>query len=60
MWIAAAEEIAMAKKVVRCYCGFAAEGDDAELVPVVQTHVRDVHRMEYTRDQVLAVAEPLE
>ena len=50
----------MAKKVVRCYCGFVAEGDDTELVPAVQAHVRDAHRMEYTRDQVLATAEPLE
>jgi predicted small metal-binding protein len=52
--------VTVPKKVVRCYCGFVAEGDDGQLVVAVQEHVRDVHRMEYTREQVLAMAEPLE
>lgn len=49
----------MIRKTVRCYCGYAADGDDDELVTAAQTHVHDVHRMEYTREEVLAVAEPL-
>lgn len=48
------------KKVVRCYCGFVAEGDDDTLVPTVQAHVREVHHTEYTREEVLAIAEPTE
>jgi|GEM_PF-3452355 len=52
-------EATMIRKTVRCYCGYAAEGEDDELVTAVQTHVRDVHRMEYTREEVLAIAEPL-
>jgi predicted small metal-binding protein len=47
------------KKVVRCYCGFVAEGDEEALVRDVQAHVRDVHHTEYTRDEVLAIAEPV-
>jgi hypothetical protein len=50
----------VAKKVVRCYCGFVAEGEDTELVVAVQSHVRDAHQMEYTPDKVLAIAEPLD
>lgn len=50
----------MARKVIRCYCGFVAQGDDSELVSAVQAHVREAHRMEYTRDEVLAMAEPLD
>jgi predicted small metal-binding protein len=50
----------VAMKVVRCYCGFVAEGEDAELVSSVQVHVREVHRMEYTPEEVLAMAEPAE
>lgn len=49
----------MVQKTVRCYCGYSAEGDDDELVEAVQGHVRDVHRLEYTREEVLAIAEPI-
>jgi predicted small metal-binding protein len=50
----------MANKVIRCYCGYVVEGDDEQLVTAVQAHVREAHRMEYTREEVLAIAEPLE
>lgn len=50
----------MAKKIIRCYCGYVAEGTDVELITAVRGHVRDVHHMEYTPDQVLAMAEPIE
>lgn len=48
----------MSKKV-SCDCGktFRESTDDA-LVAAVQRHARDVHRMELSRDQVLAMAEP--
>lgn len=48
----------MATKLVRCYCGYVVEGSDDQLVQAVQVHVREVHRMEYTREEVLAIAEP--
>lgn len=44
--------------VVRCECGFEARGDEPTLVPLVQKHGREVHNMEVTRDQVLAMARP--
>lgn len=44
---------------VRCDCGWqtAAEDDD-ELGAAVQQHGRDVHNMEATREQALAMADP--
>ena len=45
--------------VVRCDCGFEARGTEATLVPVVQRHGRDAHKMEATREQVLAMAKPV-
>lgn len=48
----------MAKKV-SCDCGKTIrESTDDALVAAVQRHARDVHRMELSRDQVLAMAEP--
>jgi predicted small metal-binding protein len=44
--------------VVRCECGFEARAVEDELVPVVQRHGREVHDMEVTREQVLAMARP--
>jgi len=44
--------------IVRCDCGFEARGDEAKLVPIVQRHGREVHGMEVTREQVLAMARP--
>ena len=48
----------MAKKVA-CDCGktIREQSDDA-LVAAVQQHARDVHRMDLSREQVLAMAEP--
>lgn len=50
----------MAAKRVACDCGktIQEEGDDA-LVQAVQRHAEEVHRMEMTREQVLAMAEPV-
>lgn len=48
----------MAKKV-SCDCGktFRESTDDA-LVAVVKQHAHEVHHMELSREQVLAMAEP--
>ena len=44
-------------KVLRCDCGFEVRsGDEARLVADARQHARDVHGMELTYEQVLAVA----
>jgi predicted small metal-binding protein len=45
--------------IVRCECGFEARGTETQLVPVVQKHGREVHNMEATPEQVLAMARPV-
>jgi predicted small metal-binding protein len=45
--------------VVRCDCGFEVRGDEDEIVPIVQQHGRDAHNMQVTREQVLAMAQPV-
>ena len=46
-------------KVIRCDCGFVVRGDnDDELVRGAQAHARDVHSVDLTAEQVLAMAEP--
>ena len=48
----------MAKKV-QCDCGFVARAEDEDtLVFVVQKHAKEVHDMDLTREQVLAMAKP--
>lgn len=50
----------MAQKQVACDCGkVLREQTDDQLVAVVQRHAREVHNMELTREQVLAMAEPV-
>lgn len=44
--------------VVRCDCGFEARGVPAKLIPVVQRHGREAHKMDVTPEQVLAMARP--
>lgn len=44
-------------KVFTCECGVVLRGvDDDDLVAKAQAHARDVHKMEITREQVLAMA----
>ena len=46
-------------KIMQCDCGHVVRGDtDDELVANVQKHAREVHDMEITREQVLAMAQP--
>lgn len=47
------------KKVIQCPCGSVLEGaDDEEVVRKAQEHAKQVHQMELTRDQALAMARP--
>jgi predicted small metal-binding protein len=46
--------------VINCECGFVVRGEDeVELVRNAQQHSRDEHAFEITREQALAVAEPV-
>jgi predicted small metal-binding protein len=46
-------------KVIQCPCGAVIRaGDDDKLVAQAQRHAKDVHAMELTRAQVLAMASP--
>ena len=53
-----AEQTKSIELVVRCDCGFEARGTEQELIPIVQQHGRNVHNMEVTREQVLAMCRP--
>jgi predicted small metal-binding protein len=45
-------------KIMQCDCGYVIRGEtDDELVANVQKHAREVHDMELTREQVLAMAQ---
>ena len=49
----------MASKIVRCDCGFTVRSDDDDtLVAQLQQHAREHHKMNVTREQVLAMAQP--
>jgi predicted small metal-binding protein len=48
----------MADLIVTCECGFEVSGDEETVVAVTQKHGRDVHNMDVTREQVLAMAKP--
>jgi predicted small metal-binding protein len=46
-------------KIIRCPCGTVVRGCDEEsLVAQAQKHAREVHAMELTREQALAMASP--
>ncbi|MGH9153126.1 MAG: DUF1059 domain-containing protein [Acidimicrobiales bacterium] len=48
-------------KVIKCDCGLVVRGDtDEELVKAAQRHAKQVHDMDLTADQILAMAEPAE
>jgi predicted small metal-binding protein len=44
------------KKIVTCACGYEARGCDDEIVRIMQQHGRDVHNMDATAEQILAMA----
>jgi predicted small metal-binding protein len=46
-------------KVIQCPCGTVIRaGDDDKLVAQAQRHAKDVHAMELSREQALAMASP--
>ena len=49
----------MSGKTIQCPCGYVLRGrDDEEVVRAAQEHAREVHEMELTREQALAMARP--
>ena len=47
------------EKVINCPCGFVLKGEsDEEVVAKAQAHAREVHQMDLTREQGLAMAKP--
>lgn len=52
------KEVTAVAKIMQCFCGHVVRGDtDDELVANVQAHAREVHDMEVTREQVLAMSQ---
>ena len=46
-------------KIIQCPCGVTIEGqDDEDVVQKAQNHAREVHQMELSREQALAMARP--
>lgn len=45
--------------LVECDCGWTCRGDEDHVVAACTEHGREVHGMELTREQVLAVAQPV-
>ena len=41
---------------VTCVCGWEISGDEAAVVSATQIHGREVHNMDTTREQVMAMA----
>jgi len=49
----------MAKKFVKCDCGFVVRSDnDDQLVSELQKHAKEHHKMDLSKEQVLAMAQP--
>jgi predicted small metal-binding protein len=47
------------KKIIQCPCGVVIEGrDDEDVVKRAQEHARQVHQMDLSREQALAMARP--
>ena len=48
-------------KAVNCPCGEVIKADtDNELVKLVQAHGKEVHRQEVSREEAMAMAQPVE
>jgi len=49
----------MVRKLVKCDCGFVVRSDnDDKLVAELQKHAKEHHKMDLSREQVLAMAQP--
>jgi predicted small metal-binding protein len=52
------KEVRPVAKIMQCDCGHVVRGEtDDELVANVQKHAREVHDMEISREQVLAMSQ---
>jgi predicted small metal-binding protein len=52
------KEVTPVAKIMQCYCGYVVRGEtDNELVANVRKHAREVHDMDITKEQVLAMAQ---
>ncbi|HSW84669.1 MAG TPA: DUF1059 domain-containing protein [Usitatibacter sp.] len=50
----------MVKKIVKCDCGFTVSSDNENrLVADLQKHAKEHHKMNLSREQVLAMAQPV-
>jgi predicted small metal-binding protein len=47
-------------KQATCECGWTATGTEEELIPLVQQHGREVHGLDVTPEQVVALLKPVE
>jgi predicted small metal-binding protein len=46
-------------KIINCPCGFVVKAEtDEQLVAKAQQHAKEVHQMDLSRDQALAMARP--
>lgn len=49
----------MVRKMVKCQCGFVVRADsDDKLVAALQKHAREDHKMDISRETILAMAQP--
>lgn len=47
------------QKVITCPCGFVLKGEsDEDVVARAQAHAKQVHQMDLSREQALAMAKP--
>ena len=47
------------QKIINCPCGFIVKAEnDEQLVSKAQEHAKQVHQMDLTREQALAMARP--
>jgi hypothetical protein len=44
--------------IVTCTCGWTVEGTEDIIITATRQHGRDLHNMEATDEQILAMAEP--
>lgn len=50
----------MTEKLIECDCGWICRGSDEHLIAECTVHARDVHGMDLTPEQILAVAVPVD
>jgi predicted small metal-binding protein len=47
------------QKIINCPCGFVVKAEtDEQLVQKAQQHAKEVHQMDLSREQALAMAQP--